>query len=419
MNPCEKRYNAYKKVDFKHISNGFNTFFKTLDLQKASELSTQLNQLSLLFEKDQNILRQNIAKIHKASYVSLFSENGIGFVTFSNGNEHAPDKYSYLVNIDGDIISKKKFHTTDDSNFVHKKSMIYHPATETFSYIGEDGNDLFNAEKFESANPFYDGIALVEKEHQRFFYIDENGKELFDELTFSEDHTIEIENGFDSGGPFSHGIAYATIGDRTYFFDTKGNVVYDDTNVNDVKDYDGSGYLRIQMKHSQGDRYWHYIDIKTHDIFHSTKDPNVHSFKEGYLPAKLPGEEQYVFLDKHKQPMYPRNSAIVQCKQASSFYNSIACIQRRFGEKYQYITTDKQFAFSGEEFDFATPMYDGFSYIYKNKTHYILHKNGDRYEIKTEKHIDHPAYINGLFEFYDENFNTVYVNKYGEIMFND
>ncbi len=215
--------------------------------------------------------------------------------------------FSFLI-----LISNCDLQAQDNSEiFGYKFKKGY------YQMVNQKGKTVKNVEPFSFAEPFQEGLSLVEK-NLMFGYVDNDGK-------------MVIDFQFYNAGSFSNGIAYASYGKKYGYINNAGEFVIA-PNFEIANDFDGD-YARVLQTNSDtttygsskylygyinkngrliGDSYftsiWYHDESKTFEasirdkVFYFSKDGNI--IKEE-VKKKVQKESEPIYYIVDDMPQYP------------------------------------------------------------------------------------------------------------------
>lgn len=191
-------------------------------------------------------------------------------------------------------------------------------------YVDEDGNNIFGEERFEEAEPFSEGFAVVKRfrtdEEDQYVYINKNGVNAFGYKKFEKAEKFrggialvklpgeegkyyyinkKGENAFgkefSDAKPFSEGLAAVCLGE-CYYVNRGGENAFGDRKFYDTKSFSG-GFAVI--RESGADEY-SYIDRNGESAFGGKKFSSAGPF-HGNFAEVVEGSRPYTMDKKGKQ----------------------------------------------------------------------------------------------------------------------
>lgn len=191
-------------------------------------------------------------------------------------------------------------------------------------YVDEDGNNIFGEERFEEAEPFCEGFAVVKRfrtdEEDQYIYINKNGVNAFGDKKFEKAERFrggialvklpgeegkyyyinkKGENAFGKefsvAKPFSEGLAAVCLGE-CYYINRGGENAFGDRKFYDTESFSG-GFAVI--RESGSDEY-SYIDRNGESAFGGKKFSSAGPF-HGDFAKVVEGARPYTMDKKGKQ----------------------------------------------------------------------------------------------------------------------
>ncbi len=199
------------------------------------------------------------------------------------------DKYDrYIVNDKGQIIKnlEKKYEII--TQYINGFFLAYRPiegkkGSFMISYLDKNGNNAFEGKEFWEAEPFSEGLALIqEKEKENWYFINEKGEKTIDLIQiFSKENTkvADIQ-------PFINGFSKIKlvdldsdskkkIAERYIYIDKKGNIIKRNNKIEGLVECTGGYYKRFGSE-----KYNAYSDSL--QIF-DTNQNLLHTFGKCYI----------------------------------------------------------------------------------------------------------------------------------------
>ncbi len=241
-------------------------------------------------------------------YARVKDEKGYFLINHA-GHEISIGRYDNIIGVDHDIAIVEK----------GGKSSLFYPQERRMG-----------VKEFDKINPFYEGIAAVEKDGEHYF-ITKNGQELI---------TSEIANPADQI----------------------------------FKRFEACSFFSEGLAAVKRERQWYYIDKSGRDIL-SLRFDKADPFSEGLAAVKKDGKKFYI--DKTGKNAHPQKSVFEEVDLLLPFDDGIALICGTGMEEYYYINRRGK-PISKDRYEFGGFFNDGLAMVKKGGETYYIDRWGNR-----------------------------------------